>query len=291
MDTFTKRKIGLLTSGGEAPGYNAAVQRIVEVCACNGIQVIGFEKSWKGFIMEDRRRELTLRKLGKIAKKPGTVLGSCRDLRIPNMYMPALVKVFHLEYDMLIAIGGDGTTRQCKELWEAGLKVNVIPSSIDGMPGTYAIGLDSAIRYNVNAAKRLVYHADAMERVLVYQAMGRDRNDIAIGVAKKTGFPLILSMDDLGKCPVENYVGKVIITSEKLDVKQVVDKVKERGVDCRAHVAGYSQRVANVTKYDLDMAQGMAEKAMQAYLDGISGVLVCYENEETILRPLSEVHY
>jgi 6-phosphofructokinase len=159
------------------------------------------------------------------------------------------------------------------------------------MPGTYSIGLDSAIQFNVDMAKRMMYHAAAMDRIMIYQTMGRDMDDIAVGLAKRTGYPLILKMEDLKKYPAQDYLGKVLIISENLDKDKVVKFISDQGVDCRAQPGGYLQRDPDATQYDLEMAQAMATAVMQAYLKGICGVLVCYDEGQMVLRPFSEVHY
>ena len=177
------KRIAVLTSGGDAPGMNAAIRAIVRYSIYKGIQVFGIERGYKG-LMEGDIKEMLVPSVGDIIHRGGTILRSARCLEFLEEEGRArainILNVFKI--DGLVAIGGDGTFRGAQKLSDAGFPVIGVPGTIDNDLAytDYTIGFDTALNTVLDAVSKLRDTTSSHERVSVIEVMGRGCGDIAL---------------------------------------------------------------------------------------------------------------
>ena len=189
------KTIGVLTSGGDAPGMNAAVRAVVRVASYYGIKVYGIEKGYNGLI-HGELRELTPRDMSGILNMGGTFLRTarCPEFKTKEGVEQAvsIARVFGL--DGLVAIGGDGTFRGAKDLCEAGLPTIAVPGTIDNDISSteYTVGFDTCLNKVVEAVDKLRDTSQSHERCSVIEVMGRHAGYIALESGIASGADVIL---------------------------------------------------------------------------------------------------
>ncbi|NWF97036.1 MAG: 6-phosphofructokinase [Candidatus Thorarchaeota archaeon] len=300
-------KVGVLTSGGDAPGMNAAIRAIVRVGLHRGLSVYGIRGGFQGIFQRDFV-EMFARSVARIVHKGGTLLttGRSDEFKTESGIRRAASILQEEHFDGLIAIGGDGTMRGLHELkkhWN-GLTVG-LPGSIDNdIYGTdYSIGFDTAVNNALDAIDKIRDTAESFSRVFLIEVMGRNCGAIALHVGIACGATAILipetktDLDAVARSVIDGRkAGKtssIIIVAEgdeggnaELIAEKLSSLVGER---CRVSVLGYLQRGGNPTRYDRVLATRLGTRAVECMLHGVDGVMLGEVRGEVVATPFVDV--
>ncbi|GAB6066365.1 ATP-dependent 6-phosphofructokinase [Aquifex pyrophilus] len=289
-------RIGLLTSGGDAPGMNPVIRAVVRYAEREGNEVIGIRRGYRGLIEGDFVK-LASRDVGGILGKGGTILLSSREERFKKLEYREIAyrNLREKEIDALIVLGGEGTLEGARIIAEEmGMPVIGIPCTIDNDVGgtEYCIGYDTAVRNAVEAVDRIRDTASSHERIFIVEVMGRNRGFIALEVGLATGAELILIPEEKfprDKIPEEiekaKSMGKlhfIIVLAEgygkahELE-KYLLEKIGEKYGEIRSTVLGHIQRGGSPTHYDRMMGTKFGIVAYESLIAGERSGYVAYE--------------
>ena len=288
------KKIGLLTSGGDAPGMNAAIRAVVRTAHYNDIGVIGIKRGYDGLLAGDIR-EMGPRSVSDILHRGGTILNTarCPEMTTDAGCDKAALLCKALALDALVVIGGDGSLKGALALSERGINVVGIPGTIDlDMDFTdYSIGFDTAVNTAVDAISKIRDTSSSHERCSVVEVMGRNAAHIALwcGVAGGAEVVLISDAPDNSVEMVINQVllnrskGKqhnLIIVAESIGGSEQLAKEIERvtGIETRATILGYLQRGGAPTAVDRIHASVMGFTAVELLTRGEYNRVVLYKD-------------
>jgi len=302
-DKFT---IGILTSGGDAPGMNAAIRAVVRTSLSNNVNVIGVMNGYEGLI-NGEFRPLGARDVGGILQRGGTVLMTSRSKRFmePAGQRDAIRKMNEAGMDALVVIGGEGSMRGAEALSKQGVKVIGIPGSIDNdIWGTnIAIGTDTAMNTIMDAVDKLRDTASSHQRAFLVETMGRNSGYLAVMAGIACGAEMVLipevtttieevvtSVEDAyrrGKTHaiIINAEGSALRTTEiaaKIDAMDV-------GFSTRVTILGHIQRGGSPTAYDRLLASRMGVKAVEALIEGTHGMMTGLKGKGIEFIPLTDV--
>ncbi len=298
------RKIGVLTSGGDAPGMNAAVRAVVRRGISLGAEVVGVRRGYAGLIAGDFM-ELTVSSVGDIIHRGGTFLQTARSdhFLTEEGQQEALASARAAGIDGLVVIGGDGSFRGALQLTRMGLPSVGIPATIDNdIDGTdRTIGFDTAVNTCLDAIRKIRDTATSHERTFVLEVMGRDSGWIALAAGLAGGAESILlperplPMDEVVtrlKRGVER--GKrhtlIIVAEGAGSGFEVGREIREKtGYDTRVMVLGHIQRGGSPTALDAMLASRMGAKAAEVLMEGRGGLFIGVKNEELVTAPLEQV--
>ena len=305
-------RIGVLTSGGDAPGMNAAIRSVVRCGTDHGYSLFGVERGYAGLIDGDIS-PLDNRAVGGIIERGGTMLRSARSkaFRTDDGQGKALAAISEHALDGLIVIGGNGSLRGAQWLSEHGVPTVGIPASIDNdIPGsTMAIGVDSALNTVVECLNRIRDTAVAHERAFVVQVMGRESGYIALMGGLAGGAEIILlpekpvSLKHI-ECSVQDgmALGKshsIIVVAEGFtptDVSphsesaaQTICSHLDRlgNVDSRLTILGHLQRGGSPTAFDRILASRFGEAATQTFAANKPAAMLSYDGRNIVVAPYS----
>jgi len=298
------RSIGVLTSGGDAPGMNAAIRAVVRVGIHYGFRVMGVRKGYNGLINGDIF-EMSLRSVSDIVHRGGTVLQTARCMAFKTEEGiergVSMAKVFGL--DSLVVIGGDGSFRGATDLSAHGMQVIGIPGTIDNDIGCseYTIGYDTALNTVQDALDKIRDTASSHERCSVLEVMGRKAGYIALNVGIACGAEVILLPEkefcfdkDIIKPIIEGRNrGKkhyIVIVAEgvggAIEVAKEIEKVS--GIESRATILGHIQRGGSPTVYDRVMAGKMGARAVELLRDGIGNRVIALQANKVVDIDINE---
>ena len=306
--SWNVKKIGVLTSGGDAPGMNACIRAVVRCAASYKLEVIGIQRGYCGLLEKDFVR-LAPRSVANTIQRGGTFLGSgrCEEMKT-EVGVNKAVQVLRKEgIEGLILIGGDGTFRAGVALAKAGdIKVIGIPGTIDNdVYGTdYAIGFDTAVNTALDAIDKIRDTAGSLQRLFFVEVMGRNRGFIALDVGIAGGAEDILipetetKIEQLCLSIRRNFKkGKkssIVVVAEGDEaggVFQVAQQVWERvRLDYRVCVLGHIQRGGSPTARDRILASKLGAAAVDALAEDKSGFMVGELKGEIALTPLEETY-
>ncbi|WP_324719282.1 6-phosphofructokinase [Salinimicrobium sp. HB62] len=293
------RKIGVLTSGGDAPGMNAAIRAVTRSCAYYNIECIGIYRGYQGLI-EGEFELLTARSVRNIINKGGTFLKSARskEFRTKEGRAKAYENLKKAAVDALVVIGGDGTFTGAIYLQqEHGIPVVGIPGTIDNdINGTdYTIGYDTALNTVVDAIDKIRDTASSHDRLFLIEVMGRDAGDIALNAGIGAGAEEILipeedmgidrMMESLRKSRQSGKTSSIIVVAEgEKSGKNIFELAEFIGenltdYDIRVSVLGHIQRGGAPSCYDRVLASKLGVGAVEAIMRGESGVMVGITNK------------
>lgn len=293
----TIRTIGVLTSGGDAPGMNAAVRAVVRAATANGIKCLGIQRGYNGLINGDVV-ELDARAVDGISRKGGTMLytARCMEFMTPEGLQKAVNTCKYLGLDAIITIGGDGTFRGAETLSKAGIATIGVPGTIDNdiTCTDYTIGYDTAQNTAIDAIDKLSDTMQSHERCSIVEVMGRAAGHLAleVGVAvgataivlseRETNFEEIISKMRDGRVKGRNH--HVIIASEGYgDTRKLSEKIlEETGIETRLTILGHIQRGGTPTSRDRVMATVMGCYAVDLIIEGKSNRVVCYKENKMV---------
>ena len=273
------RNIGVVTSGGDAPGMNAAIRAVVRIAYSKKLQVLGFRKGWEGLIT-NTFRTLTPRSVGGIVHLGGTILRTsrCPQFRRREGIRKAAEALALNDVDGLIVIGGNGSFRGASELSkETDTPVAGVPATIDNdVFGTdETIGFDTAVNTAVTEIDKIRDTAVSHERVFIVEVMGRERGFLALTVGLTVGAEIILvpevkyTNEKIFKTIKESSAkGKksgIIVAAEGVgDTRKLAAEIEEKTeVEVRPSILGYAQRGGNPTARSRLLASLFANKAVE----------------------------
>lgn len=300
------RRIGVLTSGGDAPGINACIRAVVRIAVDHEVEVIGILEGFDGLIRGEMK-ELRARDVGGILGKGGTFLRTarCPAFREPKSQRKALRELNETEIEGLIVIGGDGSMRGAHALAGLNFPVVGVPSSIDNdVWGTdMSIGVDTALNTIMNAVDKLRDTATSHERVFLVETMGRECGYLALNIGVVCGAEVILvpememTLQQVAEAIESAYArGKshaIIIVSEgaSLKVGAIADYLdaQEVGFETRVTILGHVPRGGSPSAFDRMLATRMGVEAVNALLEGKTDVMVGLDDQGIILVPLEQV--
>jgi 6-phosphofructokinase 1 len=309
--------IGIATTGGDAPGMNAALRAAVRTAVANGLRVIGFERGYAG-ILANESRPLDARAVGGIIHLGGTFLKTARaeEMRTPEGMVQAVKVLKQNRLEGLVVVGGNGSMRAACQLHGAsGIPIVGIPATIDNdLAGTdTTIGFDTAVNTGLEALDKIRDTATSHERVFVVEVMGRNRGFVALEVGIGAGAEVILVPEiqfDINKvCQslVEsNRHGKksaIIVMAEGAgDSAEVTQAIKEKTpFEVRLTRLGHVQRGGHPTAQSRLVACEMGAASIQFLLDGkkkeMTGIQnsrivpVDLEYASTVEKPIDERVY
>ncbi|MDO5690293.1 MAG: 6-phosphofructokinase [Tissierellia bacterium] len=280
------KTIGLLTSGGDAPGMNAAIRAIVRTCVFNGIRAMGIRFGYDGLIRGDIK-EMAVSSVADIIQRGGTILGSARSEEFVTTvgFEKALTTLRDFEIDAVIVLGGDGSFKGAKSLSEAGIKTIGIPCTIDNDMGytDYTIGFYTAVETIVEAISKIRDTSSSHGRGNVIEVMGRKCGDLALysGVASGAESILVpeigLNLDEvIERVKQGKRRGKlhhIIVLAEGAGNAEEVAKTVEEATDVatRVTILGHVQRGGNPAAYDRLQASQMGNRAVKLLIEGATG--------------------
>jgi 6-phosphofructokinase 1 len=302
------RKIGVFTSGGDAPGMNAAIRAVVRACTYYKIEAFGIMRGYEGMIEGDFVK-LGARSVGNIIQRGGTILKSARskEFRTPEGRKKAYDNIKEESIDALVAIGGDGTfTGLNKFFQEFQVPSICIPGTIDNdLPGTdYTIGYDTATNTAVEAIDRIRDTAMSHNRLFFVEVMGRNSGYIAInsGIAggataiiipeEETSFETLYAMLGEGKDTSKKSNLIVVAEGSKIgDANSLAKKILERSqyFDIKVTVLGHLQRGGSPTYFDRVLASRMGIAAVEGLLKGERDVMVGILNNKIVYNDFTTI--
>ena len=287
-------RIGVLTSGGDAPGMNAAIRAVVRVATYHGIEAVGVYHGYNG-LLHNNMEVMTARSVGETLQKGGTILHTarCLEFKTPEGIKKAVENARAAQLDGLIVIGGDGSFKGARELTRAGLPTIAMPGTIDNDIdcSDYTVGFDTCLNTVMDAVDKLRDTSSSHERCSVVEVMGRDAGYIAINAAIACGAEIVLipeipfdfDTDVLRPILEGKQRGKkhnIIIVAEGVGgVIEMAKKIEEKtGIESRATILGHVQRGGSPTVRDRVIASQMGGRAVELLMEGKSNRIVCVEN-------------
>lgn len=290
MENAVKR-IGVLTSDGDAPGMNAAVRSVVRSAIFRGIECIGIRRGFNGLITGDIVR-LDADSVGHIINRGGTILYTARsdEFRTLEGQKKAAATCKLLGLDGIVAIGGDGTFRGLLELSKQGISVVGIPATIDNdiVCTDYTIGYDTAANTAVEAIDRLRDTMQSHERCSVVEVMGRNAGHLALYVGLAVGATAVLvpekgydfDRDVVEKIRQARLNGKthymIVVAEGAGSALEIGDRIhNELGLDPRVTILGHIQRGGTPSARDRVMATRMGYHAVAVLAEGKTNRVIC----------------
>lgn len=298
------KRIGVLTSGGDAPGMNAAVRAVTRTAAAMGIGCLGIRRGYNGLINGDVV-ELGSRSVDGIMRLGGTMLytARCEEFLGPDGQKKAADTCRYLGIDCLAAIGGDGTFRGLLDLSKLGIKTVGIPGTIDNdIPCTeYTIGFDTAMNTALDAIDKLRDTMQSHERCSVVEVMGHRSGNLALNVGIACGATAIIVpeknvdleqelLEKIRTARIHEKNHHMIIAAEGVNkMDEIVRFIKHSaGIDVRATVLGHVQRGGSPSARDRIMATQMGSYAVECVASGKSMRVVCVRGGKICDLDISE---
>ena len=296
--------IGVLTSGGDAPGMNAAIRAVTRTCLNRGIKIYGVRLGYKGlhdgdFIEFDRHSTRNIINVG------GTFLKSARfpEFKDPAVREEAIKQMKKVGMEALVVIGGDGSYNGALKLTEMGINCIGIPGTIDNdIPDTdFTIGFDTALNTIVDALDKLRDTSSSHQRCTILEVMGRRCGDLAVHAGLACGAEMIVTsesgfdekeiIETLKRSKASDKKHALIVITEHItDVHELAKRVEEEtGFETRANVLGHMQRGGSPTARDLVLASRRGIKAVELLEEGKGGLCVSDVRGEIVGLPIEEV--
>lgn len=292
------RTIGVLTSGGDAPGMNAAIRAVVRTGAYYGVKVVGVRRGYNGLI-NGELETLDARSVSGIIQRGGTMLQTARCLEFKEKEgvrkAVNIARVFGL--DGLVVIGGDGSFRGAKDLCAEGLPTIAMPGTIDNdiNCSEYTVGFDTCLNTVMEAVDKLRDTAQSHERCSVIEVMGRAAGYIALDSGIACGADVVLipekewSFDDDVLRPIleSKQRGKrhsIVVVAEGIGgAMEMAKEIEEKtGIESRATILGHVQRGGSPTVRDRVVASEMGAMAVELLLQGKQNRIVCMRENKIV---------
>ena len=288
------KRIGVLTSGGDAPGMNAAVRSVVRTAMFHGIECYGIRRGYNGLINGDLVR-LDEKSISHTIDRGGTILYTARskEFMTEEGQMKAVSTCKFLGLDGIVAIGGDGTFRGANALSQKGVNVICIPATIDNDINctNYSIGFDTAANTAIDCIDRLRDTMQSHERCSVVEVMGRNAGFLAMYVGLAVGATAVLVPEEpvnferdviekIRRARLNGFTHYMIVVAEGSgSANEIAAKIKEYiDLDPRVTVLGHIQRGGVPTGRDRVNATKMGYLAVELLLEGKTNRIVCTKN-------------
>jgi 6-phosphofructokinase 1 len=306
--TNTIKKVGVLTSGGDAPGMNAAIRAVVRACAYYNVECVGVYRGYQGMIEGDFK-PMGPRDVKNIINKGGTILKSARskDFRTVEGRKLAYDNLVAAGIDSFVVIGGDGSFTGAEIFNEEyGFPVIGIPGTIDNdIFGTsHTLGFDTALNTVIDAIDKIRDTANSHNRLFFVEVMGRDAGHIALNAGIGAGaeeilipeesFGLDRLVESLKRSKESGKTSSIVVVSEgdKIgkNVFELKDYIEENmpEYDVRVSVLGHMQRGGSPSCFDRVLASRLGVKAVESLLEGKSNYMVGLYQDKVTLTPLEQ---
>ena len=303
MDKKVKT-IGVLTSGGDAPGMNAAIRAVVRTALSEGIKVKGIRRGYMGLLEEDIF-DMKGNSVSDIIQRGGTILytARCPEFTKPEYQEKGADICRKHGIDGLVVIGGDGSFRGAAELAKRGINTVGVPGTIDlDIACTdYTIGFDTAVNTAMETIDKIRDTSTSHERCSIIEVMGRHAGFIALwcGIANGAENILIKERNDYGEQEIIDNINRrretgkkhyIIINAEGVgDTYRIAKRIEEAtGMETRATVIGHAQRGGSPTVRDRVYGSAMGAKAVDLLLAGASNRVVSYKGGKFIDYDIAE---
>ncbi|MHA6260657.1 6-phosphofructokinase [Sporosarcina sp. CAU 1771] len=298
------KKIAVLTSGGDAPGMNAAVRSVVRKAIYEGVEVAGILNGYQGLI-DGKIELLQLGSVGDIIQRGGTVLRSarCPEFRTLEGREEGLRQLKKHAIEGLVVIGGDGSFRGAYELSTLGIPCVGVPATIDNdINGTqFTIGFDTALNTVIGAVDKIRDTASSHERTFIIEVMGRNAGDLALWAGLAGGAETILIPEEREK--TEDIIerlksgsgrGKkhsiIIVAEGVMSASELSSILKSKaGIDAHVSVLGHIQRGGSPSARDRVIASQFGARAVEVLLKGQGSLAVGMKNNVVIEYDLQDV--
>ncbi|WAH39163.1 6-phosphofructokinase [Alicyclobacillus dauci] len=298
------RKIGVLTSGGDAPGMNAGVRAVVRAAIYRGLEVVGIRRGYAGLLDGDFK-PMALESVGDIIQRGGTCLytARCLEFLTEDGQRRGYQRLIDADVDGLVVFGGDGSFRGAQKLHNLGIKTIGVPSTIDNDIGACDanIGFDTAVQTAIEAIDKIRDTATSHERTYVIEVMGRSAGHIALSAGLAGGAESVLIPEVPYK--LEDVVAKlqrgvargkkhsIIIVAEGAGHGGEIGRYIEEhtGFDTRVTVLGHVQRGGAPSATDRVLASRLGAHSVELLVQGVSGHMAATQHGELTSVPFDEV--
>jgi 6-phosphofructokinase 1 len=298
------KRIGMLTSGGDAPGMNAAVRAVVRTAITFNIECVGIRRGWQGLINSDFKM-MDANSVNHILSRGGTILYTARsdDFMTEEGRQRAVTTCKMLGIDAVVAIGGDGTFRGALELSRLGVPVVGIPATIDNDVGCthYTIGFDTACNTAIECIDRLRDTMQSHERCSVVEVMGRNAGFLALYVSIAAGATAVLVPEremDFKRDVVEriqnarlagNTHFMIVVAEGAASAIEIGKRIHDEiGMEPRVTVLGHIQRGGSPNARDRETATRMGYYAVKALHEGRANCIIATQHGEIVDLPIEE---
>ncbi|MBQ2668119.1 MAG: 6-phosphofructokinase [Clostridia bacterium] len=301
---MSTKKIAVLTSGGDAPGMNAAVRAVVRTAISFGMEIYGIRHGYNGLLTGEVEK-MGLRSVSNIIQRGGTSLLSARspEYNTPEGVKKAADKCRELGIDGVVVIGGDGSFRGARDLTGAGIPCIGVPGTIDNDISStdFTIGYDTAMNTAMEMIDRVRETSESHDRCSVVEVMGRHCGDIALNTGIAVGaistlvpeVPFDFEKDVVDRIKEAQATGKqhfIVVVAEGVGgVNEICKKIEAAtGIESRATVLGHVQRGGSPTVRDRVIASRMGYHAVELLRDGKSNRVVAMKGEDIVDYDINE---
>ena len=298
------KSIAVLTSGGDAPGMNAAVRAVVRTGINFGMKVYGVMRGYNGLVGGDLK-EMNMRSVSDIMQHGGTALFTARspEFNTPEGVKKAADVCREKGIDGVVVIGGDGSFSGARDLTGQGILTIGVPGTIDNDIACtdYTIGYDTALNTAMEMIDRIRDTTESHDRCSVVEVMGRRCGDIALNVGVAAGaiatlvpeIPFDFEKDVIGRIRMAQTTGKrhyIIVVAEGVGhTQEITERIqKETGIESRATILGHVQRGGSPTLRDRVVASRMGYHAVELLQNGIGNRVVAMKGEEIVDFDITE---
>ena len=298
------KTIGVLTSGGDSPGMNAAVRAVVRTAIEKGMTVKGVMRGYTGLIENDII-DLNLRSVSDIIHRGGTILytARCPEFKTEEGLQIAIANCKKNGIEGIVVIGGDGSYRGARDLSERGIPCVGIPGTIDNDISStdYTIGFDTAVNTAMEMVDKLRDTAQSHDRCTVVEVMGRRAGYMALHTGIAVGATAVLvpevnydfQRDVVDRIKKTQLMGKkhfIVVVAEGVgDVDGIAEKISRAcNIEARATILGHVQRGGSPTVRDRVTASAMGHKAVDLLAEGIGNRVMCLVKDEIVNKDIFE---
>lgn len=307
FDASKLKRIGVYTSGGDAPGMNAALRAVTRVGIHRGLEIVGIRSGYNGMIAGDFL-PLERGSMANVIQRGGTILKTGRSAGFmkPEGRAEAARQVKSQDIDALVCIGGDGSFSGAKLLWEEQrIPVIGVPGTIDNdIFGTdNTVGFDTAVNIALEAIDRIRDTAASHDRLFIVEVMGRDSGFIALDVGLAGGAeeiftpdnpaPLDQAVEHIQSSIARGKLSSILVTAEGQKPGRAYDLAeairKKSGFDAKVCILGHIQRGGSPTAADRMLASRLGAHAVEKLIEGHCDCMAGVQAGENVLVPFSEV--
>ncbi len=298
------KTIGVLTSGGDSPGMNAAVRAVVRTAIEKGMNVKGVMRGYTGLIENDII-DLNLRSVSDIIHRGGTILytARCPEFKTEEGLQIAIANCKKNGIEGIVVIGGDGSYRGARDLSERGIPCVGIPGTIDNDISStdYTIGFDTAVNTAMEMVDKLRDTAQSHDRCTVVEVMGRRAGYMALHTGIAVGATAVLvpevnydfQRDVVDRIKKTQLMGKkhfIVVVAEGVgNVDGIAEKISRVcNIEARATILGHVQRGGSPTVRDRVTASAMGHKAVDLLAEGIGNRVMCLVKDEIVNKDIFE---
>lgn len=289
------KKIAVLTSGGDAPGMNAAVRAVVRTCLNSGVEPYVIYDGYKGLV-EGNIKKVNRRFVSEVLNRGGTIIGTARlnEFVEEEVQQKAVDNLNKLGIEGIVVIGGDGSFRGAIDLAKFGVKCIGVAATIDNDINStgYTVGFDTALNTIVEAIDKIRDTSSSHHRCSIVEVMGRHCGDLALYSSIACGADILIDPNteldeekmykDIIRMKEEGRRHVLIVASENvLDCNELAKRIQENtGFETRANVFGHFQRGGIPTALDRFRASVLGSEAVKFLLEGKKSVMLYLENKE-----------